>query len=56
MTMSEFFHMGGYAFYVWTSYGLALIVLLANVVAPLRQRRKILADLARRERRERNMK
>ena len=31
MTMSEFFHMGGYAFYVWTSYGLTLIVLLANV-------------------------
>ena len=56
MTVSEFFHMGGYAFYVWTSYGLTLIVLLANVVAPLRQRRKILADLARRERRERNMK
>jgi heme exporter protein D len=56
MTMGEFFHMGGYAFYVWTSYGLALIVLLVNVVAPLRQRRKLLADLARRERRERNMK
>jgi heme exporter protein D len=56
MTMGEFFHMGGYAFYVWTSYGLALIVLLVNVVAPLRQRRKLLADLARRQRRERNMK
>jgi heme exporter protein D len=55
MTMGEFFHMGGYAFYVWTSYGLALIVLLVNVVAPLRQRRKLLADLGRRERRERNM-
>jgi heme exporter protein D len=56
MSVGEFFHMGGYAFYVWTSYGLALIVLVANVVAPLRQRRKILADLARRTRRERNMK
>jgi len=56
MTMGEFFHMGGYAFYVWTSYGLALIVLLANVLAPFRQRRKILADLARRERRERKLK
>lgn len=56
LTLGEFFHMGGYAFYVWTSYGLTLIVLLANVLSPLRQRRKILADLARRERRERNMK
>ena len=56
MTTGEFFHMGGYAFYVWTSYGLTLIVLLANVLAPFRQRRKILADLARRERRERKLK
>ncbi len=54
MSLSEFFHMGGYAVYVWSSYGVALIVLLANLVAPLRQRRKLLADLARRERRERH--
>ena len=56
MTLGEFFHMGGYGFYVWTSYGLTLIVLLANVVAPLRQRRKLLAELARRQRRERRTK
>ena len=56
MTTAEFFHMGGYAFYVWTSYGLTLIVLLDNVLSPLRQLRKILADLARRERRERKLK
>ena len=56
MTTAEFFHMGGYAFYVWTSYGLTLIVLLANVLSPLRQRRRIPADLARRERRERKLK
>ena len=37
-------------------YGLTLIVLLANIWAPLRQRRKILADLARRARRERKPK
>jgi heme exporter protein D len=54
--MAEFFHMGGYAFYVWTSYGLALIVLLANLLSPYWQRRKLLADLARRARRERKMK
>lgn len=33
MTASEFFRMGGYAVYVWTSYGLALIVLLANFIS-----------------------
>ena len=26
--------MGGYALYVWTSYGLALIVLIVNIVMP----------------------
>ncbi len=28
--MSEFFDMGGYAFYVWTSYGLSALLLLIN--------------------------
>jgi heme exporter protein CcmD len=29
--MSEFFHMSGYAFYVWTSYALGVGALLLNV-------------------------
>ena len=49
--MNEFFHMGGYAFYVWSSYAITLVVLLINVLVPLRNRRKLLADLARRARR-----
>ena len=53
MSLNEFFHMGGYAFYVWTSYGLALIVLLLNVIGPLRQRKKLLGDIARAARRAR---
>jgi heme exporter protein D len=51
MNLEEFFNMGGYAFYVWTSYGIALLVLLVNIIAPLRQRKKLLhgiADTARR--------
>jgi heme exporter protein D len=51
--MSEFFHMGGYAFYVWTSYGIALVVLVLNVLAPMRTRRRLLTDIARRARRAR---
>ena len=50
--MKEFFAMGGYAFYVWTSYILALIVFVLNLVGPYMQRRKILSDIARRMRRE----
>jgi heme exporter protein D len=45
--------MGGYAFYVWTSYGIALVVLAANLVAPMRHRKKLLGDFARKARRER---
>ena len=53
MNLIEFFHMGGYAFYVWTSYGIALVVLLVNVILPLRQRKKLLGDIARAARRAR---
>jgi heme exporter protein D len=53
MNLTEFFHMGGYAFYVWTSYGIALVVLLLNVVLPLRQRKKLLGNIARAARRTR---
>jgi heme exporter protein D len=53
MNLTEFLHMGGYAFYVWTSYGIALLILLVNIVLPLRQRRKLLADIARAARRAR---
>lgn len=31
--MSEFFYMGGYGVYVWSAYGLSLIVLMLNVIA-----------------------
>ena len=53
MNLNEFLHMGGYAFYVWTSYGIALVVLLVNVILPLRQRRKLLGTIARAARRAR---
>ncbi|MEW8505169.1 MAG: heme exporter protein CcmD [Candidatus Thiodiazotropha sp.] len=51
--MSEFFAMGGYAVYVWPSFLLALIILVANVVAPIRQRKRVLTDIARKLRRAR---
>jgi heme exporter protein D len=53
MNLTEFLHMGGYAFYVWTSYGIALLTLLVNIVVPLRQRKKLLSDIARATRRAR---
>jgi heme exporter protein D len=52
MNWTEFFHMGGYAFYVWTSYTIALVLLVANMVLPVVQRKKIIARIRRSIRRE----
>jgi len=54
--MNDFLHMGGYATYVWSSYGIALVVLLANLFAPILARRKLLTQLALRDKRARRMK
>ena len=50
MTMQEFFAMGGYAFYVWTSYGLTLLVLLANIIIPVSQRKQFFRQSLKRKR------
>jgi heme exporter protein D len=39
MNWSEFFSMGGYAFYVWGSYLAALLVLGGEVVLLMRRRK-----------------
>ena len=52
MNWSEFFHMGGYAFFVWTSYGIAFVVLLANIILPIMQRKKTMARIRRAIKRE----
>lgn len=38
MNLNDFLHMGGYAQFVWTSYGIALAVILWNVWGALRMR------------------
>ena len=39
-SMSEFFAMKGYAFYVWGSYGVALLVFIVEILL-VRHKRKI---------------
>ncbi len=41
MTWSEFFHMGGYAFYVWGSYLATLIIIGGEVFSLVRRKRKL---------------
>jgi len=50
--MSEFFAMGGYAFYVWGAYGVTALVLVAEVVA-VRSRLKAAREAARAAEQER---
>jgi heme exporter protein D len=50
MSLSEFLHMGGYALYVWSSYTVALIVLLANVLNPYFRKKRLIRELARKAR------
>ena len=45
--MGEFFSQGGFAFYVWGSYGMGLILLVFELVQLRNQRRTILARLGR---------
>lgn len=52
--MNEFLSMGGYGAYVWPSYILAFVILVANILAPMQQRKKTLSNIARKIRRERN--
>lgn len=50
--MSDFFSMGGYAGYVWGSYLVFFVVLVADALAPLWQRHKALRELRGRLKRE----
>jgi len=50
--LQEFFHMGGYGFYVWSAYGVALVVLVANVLVPMLRARDLRARLSRQARME----
>jgi heme exporter protein D len=44
---SEFLAMGGYALYVWGSYAVTVVVLVAEVVALLMRRRGVIEGLTK---------
>jgi heme exporter protein D len=46
MSWSEFFNMGGYAFYVWGSFGVALALMGAEVLLLRRRRKRALLQQA----------
>jgi heme exporter protein D len=42
--MIEFLKMGGYGFYVWGAYGITAAVLIVEVIAVRRRRRRALEE------------
>ena len=51
-SFSDFLAMGRHGLFVWSAYGIALLVLIVNVASPLLARRRYLQQEARRLRRE----
>jgi len=47
-SFSEFLNMGGYAFNVWAVYGLFVIFIFANLLAPRIRRKSIMKEQYRR--------
>jgi len=45
MNWAEFFNMGGYAFYVWGSYGVFALAIGAEIAAVQLHKRRVLAEL-----------
>lgn len=54
MNWQEFVYMGGYAAYVWSSFGLAAVLLAFNLVMPFLQHRTRLRKLQRQQARQGN--
>jgi len=50
--LEAFFHMGGYAGYVWSSYGITAAIMVWQVVGPIIQRKQIVKKLARKMKRQ----
>lgn len=51
-TWSDFLDMGGYGFYVWLSYGISLVAVIALIVQSVKQRKAVLKQVLREEQRE----
>ena len=50
MSFEEFIHMGGYGFYIWSSYFIAAVILIGLFVMIKMQRNKLIKQLRRRYR------
>ena len=49
---SDFLAMGGHGLYVWLSYGVALVIFVANVAVPMLKKKDIVKKHVQRLKRE----
>jgi heme exporter protein D len=49
---SEFLSMGGYGIFVWSSYGLSMLVLAVILLSPALRHRQLVRQLRQRQRRQ----
>ncbi|MCG8613130.1 MAG: heme exporter protein CcmD [Pseudomonadales bacterium] len=52
-SLSEFLEMGGHGPYVWASYAVTIVIMIANIVSPILKRKAIIKKQAQKLRRER---
>ncbi|GIU01763.1 heme exporter protein CcmD [Shewanella algidipiscicola] len=55
-SLTDFLNMGGYAFYVWLSYGITVFSLATLIFFSVRQKRKILIEISKKMQREERLK
>ncbi len=55
MIDNSFWHMGGYGLYVWSSYGLSLIAIVALLLAPKLRRQVFLKTLQQKLKRQQRL-
>ncbi|HHQ4695345.1 TPA: heme exporter protein CcmD [Aeromonas veronii] len=51
-SFSDFMAMGGYAFYIWLSFGLTLVCLVGIIISTRMKTRSLLAELRSKQARE----
>jgi len=51
-SLNDFLHMGGYAFYVWLSYGVGFVLLLILYLVSKAQHNSVKQQIAQRQKRE----
>lgn len=51
-TIADFIAMGKHGPFVWSAYGISLLIIAANIVAPIQRRKALMNDIKRKIKRE----